>query len=307
MKILITGATGLIGTELVTFLLQKQHKIHYLTTSQDKLVNTPNYKGFYWNPDQGIIDSHCLEGVETIINLSGATIFKRWTKSYKEKIIKSRIESSNLLFKTLQETPNHVKQVISSSGVGIYPYSLTAIYTEETKKVSNSFLGDVVLKWEDAVNRLKQLHIKVCILRTGMVLAEQGGVWKEMMKPTVAGCNIVFGSGEQFQSWIHIEDLVIIYHTAIQNEWEGIYNAVAPNVVTSNQLMTYFGALFKKKLFLIRIPELITKFILGEVAVLLLDSQNVSANKIIGTGFIFKYEKINKAFENLIYKKSPYL
>ena len=114
MKILITGATGLIGTELVSLLLQKGISIHYLTTSKNKINNKNNYHGFYWNPTQGFIDENCLMGVDAIIHLAGASITKRWTNSYKQEIIESRILASSILYKAIKENPNQVKQIISA-------------------------------------------------------------------------------------------------------------------------------------------------------------------------------------------------
>ena len=109
MNILITGATGLIGKKMVTLLKKDNHIIHYLSTSKSKIEHTPNYKGFYWNPGKGEIDLAAFEDVSVIIHLAGASVSKKWTNSYKKEIIQSRVQSANLLFKTLQSHPNSVK------------------------------------------------------------------------------------------------------------------------------------------------------------------------------------------------------
>ena len=145
MRILITGATGLIGNEIVSLLLQNGVSVHYLTTSKKKIENQPNYKGFFWNPEQGIIDENCLMGVDAIIHLAGASISKRWTKAYKQEIIESRIFSSNVLFKALKENPNQVQQIVSASGTAIYPNSSTVIYSENSTDIDDNFLGNVVV------------------------------------------------------------------------------------------------------------------------------------------------------------------
>ena len=113
MKILITGATGLIGSELVKKLLERKHTVHFLTTSKSKIINNPNLKGFYWNIDQKEIDSKCMVEVEAIIHLAGASISKRWTNQYKNEILSSRIDSMDLIFKYLKDNPNQVKHLIS--------------------------------------------------------------------------------------------------------------------------------------------------------------------------------------------------
>ena len=115
MKILITGATGLIGKELVAAFLDKGHAVNYLTTSQRKIISKPNYFGYYWNPNENIIDENCLINVDVIIHLAGASIAKRWTKKYKQEIIESRTITTNLLFETLKSNPNQVKQIIAST------------------------------------------------------------------------------------------------------------------------------------------------------------------------------------------------
>lgn len=300
MKILITGATGLIGSELVTLLLQNGVTIHYLTTSKEKIESQPNYHGFFWNPNQGIIDENALMGVDAIIHLAGASISKRWTSKYKQEIIESRILSSNVLFKALKENPHSVKQIISASAVGIYPNDLTKLYTEDETQVNDSFLGKVVVKWEESVNKFKLLNIKVCKLRTGLVLSNKGGALVEMVKPIKMGIGSPFGSGKQMQSWIHIHDLVEMYFYAAKNELDGVYNAVAPNPVTNKKLTQEIAAVLKKPLFMPNIPRFLMKLVLGEMHTILFDSQNVSSKKVENEGFVFEYKQVDKALKQLL-------
>ena len=147
MIVLITGATGLVGQELVNLLLQNGHNVHYLSTSKSKLVTNTNYKGFYWNPKKAEIDTNALTDVEVIIHLAGANVAKKWTTAYKEEIIESRVLSTQLLYQTLQKNSHQVKQIISASAVGIYPDSLTNIYHETDLDIDVSFLGNVVKQW----------------------------------------------------------------------------------------------------------------------------------------------------------------
>ena len=300
MKILITGATGLVGTELVELLLKNGIHVNFLTTSQKKIKNKPNLKGFFWNPEQGIINENAIIGVDVIIHLAGASVAKRWTNAYKQEIIESRIISSNLLFKVLKHNPNQIKQIISASAIGIYPDSLKNIYTETNKIIDDSFLGNVVVKWEESVDKFKLLNIKVCKLRTGIVLSQKGGALTEMMKPIKFGLGAAFGTGKQFQSWIHLTDLVEMYLFAAQHDLEGIYNAVAPNPLSNKQLTVAIAKQLKKPLFLPNIPEFIMQMILGEMHEILFSSQNVDSNKIIKEGFSFKYTSIEKALNNLL-------
>lgn len=303
MKILITGATGLIGNELVTLLLQNGVTVHYLTTSKNKIESQPNYKGFFWNPNQGIIDENALMGVDSIIHLAGASISKRWTSKYKQEIIESRILSSNVLFKALKDNPHSVKQIVSASAVGIYPDDLTALYTEEETQVNDSFLGKVVVKWEESVNKFKLLNIKVCKLRTGLVLSNKGGAVVEMEKPIKMGIGSPFGSGKQMQSWIHIHDLVEMYFYAVKSELNGVFNAVAPHPVTNKKLTQEIASVLKKPLFMPNIPRFLMQLILGEMHTILFDSQNVSSKKIENEGFVFEYKQVDKALKSLLDNK----
>jgi uncharacterized protein (TIGR01777 family) len=300
MKVLITGATGLIGTELVSLLLQNGISVNYLTTSKNKIVNELNYNGFYWSPEQGIIDENCLMGVDSIINLAGANISKRWTNSYKQEIIESRLLSSALLFKAIKNNPNQVKQIVSASGTSIYPNSDKVIYDENSTQVNNSFLGNVVVKWEESVDKFTSLGLKVCKLRTGIVLSTKGGALVEMLKTIKIGLGSSFGSGKQIQTWIHIHDIASLYYFAIKNNLDGVYNAISPNPVSNEELTFTIAKVLKKPLFMPNIPKFIMKFILGEMHELLFENRNLSAKKIIDKGFVFKYKTIDEALKNIL-------
>ena len=303
MKILICGATGLIGSALTELCLQENHEVHYLTTRKSKIINTDDNKGFYWNPAEGEIDTTCFEGVDAIINLSGANIAKRWTKAYKEEIMNSRIDTANVLFKAIRNMENHtIKQYISASGTAIYPSSLTENYTEETEKESTDFLGSVVKQWELHANQFKSLEIPVTIIRTGLVFSSKGGVLAEMSKPVKYGVGAAIGSGKQWQSWIHIDDIIQMYLHALTTNITGIYNGVAPNPTTNKLLTKEIATVLKKPFFMPNIPKFVMKLLLGEMSTLLFSSQQVSSEKIEKTNFKYKFEGLTPAIED-IFKK----
>ena len=300
MKVLITGATGLIGTELVSLLLQNGISVNYLTTSKKKIVNELNYNGFYWSPEQGLIDENCLMGVDSIINLAGANIAKRWTNSYKQEIIESRLLSSSLLFKAIKNNPNQVKQIVSASGTSIYPNSDSIIYDENSTQFNSSFLGNVVIKWEESTDKFASLGLKVCKLRTGIVLSTKGGALVEMLKAIKLGLGASFGSGKQIQTWIHIQDIAALYYFAIKNDLDGVYNAVSPNPISNEELTIAIAKVLKKPLFMPNIPKVIMKWILGEMHELLFENRNLSSKKIIDKGFVFKYITIDEALNSIL-------
>lgn len=302
MKILVTGATGLVGSELVSLLLKNGVHINYLTTSEDKIQNEAHYKGFFWNPENGNIDDKCIDDVDAVIHLAGASISKRWTKAYKQEILESRVLSTNVLCSLLKNKPNKVKQFICASAIGIYPDSEEKVYTEEDTDVDNSFLGHVVHKWEEAADQIKRLDIKVAKVRTGIVLSGRGGALVEMARPVRLGAGAPLGSGKQMQSWIHIYDLVNIYYYILKNELDGVYNAVAPYPVTNSMLMKTIAAVLQRPYFMPNVPKFLLEAILGEMHILLVSSQNVSARKIIGTGYQFKYLSLEKALKSALGK-----
>jgi len=290
--ILITGATGLIGQEIVKVCHKQDFNVHYLTTSKSKLSRETNYKGFYWNPNTNEIDINCFEGVDTIINLVGATISKRWTDSYKDIIVKSRTNTAKLLKDTITAHNLPIKHIVSASAIGVYPDSVTNYYEEDEILKSDSFLGEVVQKWEDAVDDFSTIGIKVAKIRIGLVLSEKGGALPEIAKPVRFGAGAAFGSGEQWQSWIHIEDLARIFMFAVTNSLEGVYNAVAPNPVTNTELTKAVAKTLQRPLILPNIPKVAMKLVLGEMHILLFESQRVSAAKIENLGFNFEHHHL---------------
>lgn len=300
MKILITGATGLIGKEIIRLCEQRGYKVHYLTTSKDKLIETDTVSGFYWNPATQEINEKCLKGIDGIINLAGSSIAQRWTTKNKRKILNSRINSVQLLHKLLVQNSNKVKSIVSASAIGIYPSSFSKEYDEAEQMLSNSFLGKVTKSWEEEIDRLNDLHIRICKLRIGIVLSKKGGALAQITKPIKFGFGAALGSGNQFQSWIHNTDIANLFLFALESNLKGVYNAVAQNPVTNKELTKLIADHLKKPLWLPNVPSIVLKVILGEMAAIALESQKVNNSKILDSGFSFKYEKIENALSDCL-------
>jgi uncharacterized protein (TIGR01777 family) len=299
MKILITGATGLVGQALTKMLLDRGDSVNYLTTRSSKIKDRENYKGFLWNTKTQEIDRACFEGVSAIVNLAGASVAKRWTSQHKKAILESRISSLNLLHKSLSEIEHEVKHLVSASAIGVYPSSLTKLYDEDESYLSDYFLGDVVQKWETAADRFSNLNINVAKLRIGVVLAGEGGALEKMADPIKKYVGAPLGSGQQWQSWIHLDDLARLFCFSIDNELTGVYNAVAPNPLNNKELTQAIAKVLDKPLILPPVPKFVLKLMLGEMAQIVLGSQLVSADKIQQEGFVFEYAHVEKALEEI--------
>ena len=300
MKVLITGATGLIGQEIVKRCLHNNIAVNYLTTSKSKIENTNTYKGFYWNPKKQEIDATCFEEVDAIIHLAGESVSKRWTTTHKKEILASRKETTQLLVNTLKGETHTIKQVISASAIGVYPDSLVHYYDESLKTSNTSFLSEVVNVWEREVDAFSKLGITVSKVRIGLVLSNKGGALTEMAKPIKLGVGAAFGSGKQWQSWVHIDDLSTIFLHILQHNLPGVYNGVAPNPVTNQELTKTIANVLKKPLFLPNIPKFVMKLILGDMHTILFESQRVCSKKIEATGFYFEYYTLQPALEDLL-------
>ncbi|MDD7884963.1 TIGR01777 family oxidoreductase [Flavivirga sp. 57AJ16] len=300
MRVLITGATGLIGQEIVKLCQKRDIAVNYLTTSHSKISKTKNYQGFYWNPKTQDIDPDCFKNIDAIIHLAGATVSKRWTPSYKKEILSSRKITTQLLINALKGETHTIKQVISASAIGIYSDSLTNYYEEGARDFGHSFLSEVVQVWEQEVDAFAKLNITVSKIRIGLVLAKKGGALQEMVKPISFGMGASFGSGKQWQSWIHINDLANMFLYILKFNLGGVYNGVAPNAVTNNELIKTIASVMRKPLFLPSVPKFFLKIVLGEMHTLLFESQRVSAKKIENKGFLFKYYYLRPALENLL-------
>ena len=300
MKVLITGATGLIGTHLSNLLLAHGIHINYFTTNKHKIKSMPSFQGFYWNPEQCIIDESAFIGVDAIIHLAGATITKKWSASYKQEILQSRVLSGNLLYKTLKENPHQVKQIITASGISVYPSSMDQNYDETFTDYADDFLGNVVEKWESSVRLFNKIGISTCYLRTGLVLAKESVALQRLIQPISWGLGAAFGSGDQWQSWIHIDDAVKIYYFALVNNLSGVYNVVAPQPVTNKKFINSIAKQFDKTVILPNIPQFLVKPFVGEMAAMLYDSQKVDASKIISEGYKFRFNQVDQALKDLL-------
>ena len=295
-SILITGGSGFIGSYLVPR-LQSSGK----TVSVIGRKISSNFSSFKWDIDKKTIDSKCLDGIGTIIHLSGAGIAdKRWTTNYKKEILESRINSSALLFETLKSVPNTVHTVISASAIGYYG-DTGNVWVEEDFRGPEDFLGTTCKEWEKSVRQFEGMGIRVAILRIGLVLAKNNGVLPALTLPIKYFLGAPLGNGKQYMSWIHIEDLCRMFDFVIDNKkMHGVYNAVAPGPVTNKIFTKQIAKIIHRPIWPINVPSFLLKLILGEKAAIVLRGQRVSSEKIRMAGFNFLHNDLENTLKLLL-------
>lgn len=299
-KVLITGATGLIGQKLIELCSEKGIEVHYFTRDPSKVSHFKNAKGFLWDIKNRTLDDGAFQGVTTIVHLAGAPISKRWTKSYRKTLVNSRVVPMQMMYERLEKINHSVGHFISASGISIYPSSSTKLYTEDEQSRSLNFITEVVEKWEAQARNFKSLGMEVSKVRTGLVLAKNGGLLQTLVQPVRLGIGSPLGSGEQWQSWIHIEDIAGIYLFLMRSNMEGIFNAVAPNPVKQKRLIKLIATKLNKPLWMPNVPGFAIKLLMGEMGSLALESQLVSANKIKEIGYHFQYPNLEPALDDLL-------
>lgn len=298
--VLITGASGLIGKVLTQTLIQRGYKVHILSRSKTQYPNK-DVNSFQWNLSKEQIDPACIKGVDAVIHLAGEGITdQRWTRKRKKKLLESRTKSIKLIYSLLEKESTHqVKTVISACATGYYGNRGNEILTEESPP-SDTFLARLCVAWENAAQEGSKLHIRTVNMRTGFVLSNQGGALTPMVKLTKLGLGSTLGDGEQWISWIHIEDVIQMYIFALEHpSIHGIYNMVAPHPTTNKVMTTVLAQLLKRPLWLPAIPEWILNLLMGKMSVLVLDSARVSSDKILSTGFKFKFPTIERALRHI--------
>lgn len=305
MKVLITGGTGFVGKALVRKLISKGYEVNLLTRDPRKVESIfgESVKGYHWDVSAELIDTDSLKDISIIFHLAGESIADgRWTDSKKRRILESRINSTQLLLKTIDENNFKVDTIVSSAAIGIYGDRAQEILSESSS-YGDDYLSNVCLKWEAEVCKAEGLGIRFISLRTGIVLEKDGGALMKMLFPFKMGVGGNLASGKQYMSWIHREDLVEMFLWAAENkDAHGSYNAVSPEPVTNAVFTKTLGNVLNRPT-LFPVPSFILKAIFGEMSSILLDSQRVIPQRFIDRGFKFKYNKLESALSAILLKE----
>lgn len=299
-QILITGATGMIGKKLINVLLQLGHNISILSRKPRNIKNVTVYT---WDVYKQQIDADCMKGIDTVIHLAGEGIAdKKWTKERKQQIIDSRVLSTQLLYKTIKETNAPVSTFISASAVGYYGNRGDEILTEQSA-TGTGFMAKCCKLWEDSVDEGQALNLRIVKLRVGVILGKGEGALASLEKPILFFAGAALGSGKQWMPWVHIDDIVAMFKKAVDDEdFKGTYNACAPFPVTNATLTKAVAKQLHRPVWPIKVPEKVLEMILGKMSAVVMNSTNTSAQKLLDTGFNFKFTHLEDALAD-IYKK----
>lgn len=298
--VLITGGTGTIGRRLTQLLLDKGYQVAYLSRSPKAI---PNVRVYQWDVPKGQIDPQAIQTADYIIHLAGAGIAdERWTDARKNEILKSRTQSTELLAKTLASQKHAVKSFIASSAIGYYGGDTGDRPLTETSAAGSDFLAQVTRAWERSEDSVATLGIRTVKFRTGVVLTMAGGALPKLTQPVRLGAGAPIGSGQQYISWIHLDDLCRMYIEALEDEsWQGVYNAVAPTPVTNEALTRAIASTLGRPMLLPNIPAFAIKLLYGELAITVTGGNYVLNKRIAEeTTFRYRFGDLHQALKNLL-------
>lgn len=298
MKVLITGGSGLIGKALTKRLLAEGHQVNILTR---KITHKTAAKEFLW--DNKTIDNQAFEDVEVLVHLAGAGVAdKKWTAQRKQEIIDSRVKSLELIAE--KYTGTSLKAIVGGSAIGYYGGDSDEIDNNENSPNGSDFMADCCIKWEKGEEDFaKKLSLRLVKIRTGVVLDPNDGALPKIILPVKYYAGSPIGSGKQWMSWIHVDDIIeIFFRSILDNNISGIINGVAPNPVRNKDFTKLVAEILNRKIFLPNIPAFVLKMILGEMSVLVLGSSKVHNKQTLP--FSLKYEYLEDALKDLLTKKS---
>jgi hypothetical protein len=305
MKIAITGATGFVGTGLVQQLHELGHRILVLTRNRDRAQRVfptssfPNLDIVAYTPKQSGTWQESISGCDGVVNLAGAPLAdQRWTPERQREILESRQLGTRTLVEAIAQAEDRPGVLVNASAVGYYGTSETATF-DETSAAGDDFLAQVCQAWEEEARQVKEAGTRLTILRFGIVLGDGGAIAK-MLLPFKLYAGGPIGSGRQWFSWIHRDDLVrLIIEALTQPKFEGVYNATAPNPVRMEKLCQALGDAMHRPSWL-PVPGFAIEALLGDAAKVVLEGQKVLPNRALNAGFEFKYSTIEPAVDQVI-------
>ncbi|GGG76646.1 TIGR01777 family oxidoreductase [Paenibacillus radicis (ex Gao et al. 2016)] len=297
MRVAITGGTGFVGTALVKALLERQDEV-WIISRTAKTPGAQTAKGLYYTTWTELAEQPSkLEGVQAIVNLAGESINQRWTAAAKQRVLESRLHATARVARIVQELKQKPEVVVNASGISAYGSSLSETFDESSPMNTTDFLSGVVRQWEKAANAIEVERLVK--LRVGVVLNKKGGAFPLMALPYKLYGGGPIGSGKQWLSWIHLEDMIRLILFCLDNRGvQGPVNGSAPEPVTNEDFGRALGKAFHKPHWF-PVPAFLMKTVLGEMSSLLLDGQRAIPRKALELGFQFRYPDVDSAMKEL--------
>jgi uncharacterized protein (TIGR01777 family) len=298
-RVLITGGSGLVGRRLTDMLIEKGYEVCWLSRTSD---TGSRIKKYIWDIRKGYIDPAALAATDYIIHLAGAGVAdKPWTTARKQEILESRTHSTALLTKALREMPHRVKAVIGASAIGIYGLDTGNRLLTENAPAGQDFLSRVVQAWEAETDLIAKIGIRVAKIRIGIVFSNKGGALPKLVQPVRLYAGAPLGSGKQWMSWIHIDDLCRLFIWAMENpQASGAYNAVAPNPATNETVTKTVAKILRRPILPLNVPAFAIKLMFGEMGGIVLGGNKVSSSRVEQEGFVFQYPQLEDALQDLL-------
>lgn len=297
MRVLITGASGLVGTALTKKLIAQGHEVSVLSRSSKDFLGC---KVYVWDYKKKSIDVASVKNTDAIIHLAGATVSEKWTDSYKKEILDSRIKTADLLYETCNSLGEFPKVFITASGSAYYGQLTQAKPFKENDPSGDDFLAHVTVKWEAAADKFKDKS-RIVKIRTSVVLSKNGGALAKMLPAAKFSVLSPIGNGNQFFPWIHLDDLVEIYCKALTNEKiEGAYNAAAPESTTNTDFTHALMKVLGQNVWFPKVPAFMIKLILGEMSAILLEGSPLDISKTQRELHDFEYKTIENALKEIL-------
>ena len=305
MKVAVTGATGFVGSRLVEKLHAAGHQVKVFTRNSERASRVfppaafPNVEITAYTPLQSGPWQAEISGCDGVVNLAGESISERWTSDHKKRILESRDIGTHKLVEAIHQADVKPNVLVSASAIGYYGTSETAEFYETSEPIKTDFLSQVCQAWESAAEKVTACGTRLVIIRVGIVLG-MGGAIAKMLTPFRLYAGGPIGSGQQWFSWIHRDDLVSLLIKALtDSQLQGIYNGTAPHPVRMNELSDTLGKVMNRPSWL-PVPEIVIEALLGDGAIVVLEGQKVLPERTQATGFTYQYPKVEGALREIV-------
>ncbi len=296
MDFLVTGATGFIGQKIVSRLLERGDAVNYLARKRSQHID--QRAAFHRWDGHSLPPLDSVPRVDVIIHLLGEPIAQRWTPEVKQRIRQSRVQSTRQLVAAIAKLKHKPKALISASAVGYYGDRGNEILTEASIP-GQGFLPDVCVNWEYEASHARELGLRVVLVRIATVLGRDGGALPQMLTPFRWGLGGRFGSGDQWMSWVHVDDLVRLFLFAADNEVAGALNGAAPNPVTNAEFTRTLAKAIHRPA-IVPLPRFALKIALGEMSSFLFDSLRAVPEATQKAGFTFQHSNLEQTLQELV-------